>query len=189
MSDVFLDTEPMVIVTVEPVDVPVVTAGNVGRTGAVGPQGPRGPMGPIGPPGVSAPSAVEVFYVERTTTQTLTPADGSYVVMESSNNYSGFAVLFEAQITGVIVAPNTQMIFSLWQDGACLGRIGMVLNSGNQIGYGPIHMTRRLAPPSGIHVLQLRAEVVNVGGTAALLMGAGGSAATELPGYMRASYA
>ena len=183
-----IDTEPAV----------VIVAGNVGAKGAQGLQGPpgptgaigpAGPQGPQGPPGASAIGATEIFYVEQTQEKTLTPADGSYTYIEASANFNGSPVWLVAQITGILVNPTTQVLLSLWMDGADQGRLGLISDIGDtSFGYGPAHMTRRLAPSAGAHTLQLRTEVVNVGGNAGLLSGLGGPG-DEFPSFMRATYA
>lgn len=78
-SDVFVEKDLTIVVSVEPVEVPVVLADNVGRIitgppgppgppgapgspggdpGPPGPQGPTGPMGPLGPQGAVGPQGV-----------------------------------------------------------------------------------------------------------------------------------
>jgi hypothetical protein len=59
MTDVFVETDAEISVTVEPVLIPIVVASNVGlvSTGPPGPQGPQGEPGtPGGPPGPTGPA-------------------------------------------------------------------------------------------------------------------------------------
>jgi hypothetical protein len=162
--------------------------GTPGAAGATGPAGPTGPAGATGPTGATGPAgSAELAYAQITTAKTVTTTSDTsadLVVGAPATTFDGGPIIIEC-VSPTVLAPSTAGAFIallVYQDGATIGRIGVINNAPGGNLQVPFYGSLRITPTAASHTFLFAARVS--GGSGIVGAGAGGDGG-NLPAYIR----
>jgi hypothetical protein len=115
-----------------------------------------------------------------------TEATSTSIIAAPSFTADGVAsYMIDAFIPEVILAAaaGAGIVFTLWDNGVELGRMGACQNVAATTGDHPVRMARRLTPTAGPHVYSLRG--FSFGGGSSSVQAGNGGVGLDLPGFIR----
>lgn len=131
--------------------------------------------------------ASELAYNSFVSAITVTPAHTEAspidIVVLPTTNFDGVAPItvefFAPEANGPTGDATRYLALSIWRDGVNQGMLGQVKGTTQM----PLHLSRRVLPPSGDHTYAIRGWINNGGAANGSVVGGAGGAGTYFPGY------